>query len=328
MIRIGLIPLSVFMLNSAGWAQTKPPCDSIDDILYSAALIKKAAASPDRQALVDRARELETLTRQISLPALTADGSAGDASTAFTEERAVLFQYLSNIREGAAAAHSGYENYARDVFTRAFAPDFSQSLLSLESHWQCRENRPRPEILSQDRLDNGPYQRARFNGGALGDEENISTPLENTAVGTTTAARRFSGGGSTLPMSQLDSVMPKASIGLFMLMMSLSLVVGVFYARARSHKTRVREQRRVLNIPISIKMGSTAYDAGLVDISMNGLKLEHAGRIKRPSKLHVQLGEMWYLGQIKWHNKLYAGVKFKKPIDADTLSAVITSADN
>jgi len=242
-IRIGLIPLSVFMLNSAGWAQTKPPCDSIDDILYSAALIKKAAASPDRQALVDRARELETLTRQISLPALTADGSAGDASTAFTEERAVLFQYLSNIREGAAAAHSGYENYARDVFTRAFAPDFSQSLLSLESHWQCRENRPRPEIL-------------------------------------------------------------------------------------RSHKTRVREQRRVLNIPISIKMGSTAYDAGLVDISMNGLKLEHAGRIKRPSKLHVQLGEMWYLGQIKWHNKLYAGVKFKKPIDADTLSAVITSADN
>lgn len=347
-MRACLICVSFLMLNSAVMAQAQSsaqsraqtgmqartqteiqvttPCDSLDDILYSAALIQKMTLPTEDDAFVNMARELDGLARSISLPALIA-GSGAVPSRAFETERAALFQYLSSVREGAAAAQAGFDNYALDILAGAQTPDFTQSLSSLQSHWMCGQ-----ESLASERLaaaeDQDIFQpQARFGGGALADTDERFARLENTAVGTNKVARRFSGGGSTLPSAQLDSVMPKASVGLFLLLLSTALIIGAFYARVQSRKSRVREQRRVLNSPVAIRVGTATHDAGLVDISMNGLKLEHSGLIKRPSKLYIQLGETWHPGQIKWHNKLYAGVKFKKPIDAQTLSAVISAQE-
>lgn len=314
-----LIAACLLMLQSAASARAPMPCETIDEILYSASLVKRVQHAANDKDYERAVRELNTVASQIALPALMRTQDTGQIGGSFKTERAALFLYLSNIRDGASAGQSGFQVYSQDILSRAITPDLTQSLTVLEGYWNCAP-KPPAEITAQVKMQT---TEAEYNTGALADEDGVETQLPSIAAGTTQTARRFSGGGSTLPAARLDSVMPKASVSLFLLLAGLSFVIGVGYARTQSRKSRAREKRRLLNLIVPIKLGPVKYAVDLVDISMNGFKLQHDGVIKRDGKLHIELEGEWYLGQIKWHNKLFAGVKFKRPLEEDVLESVI-----
>jgi len=63
----------------------------------------------------------------------------------------------------------------------------------------------------------------------------------------------------------------------------------------------------------------------IIDITRNGFKIEHDGQIEKAQTLKVQLNGKWHVGQIKWHNNFYAGVRFKKPIAEKSFRDIITN---
>ena len=79
-------------------------------------------------------------------------------------------------------------------------------------------------------------------------------------------------------------------------------------------------------MPSKIRIGKAEHTIIIVDISMNGTKIQHSEIINQQGKLHIELDGTWYSGKIKWTNKLFAGVKFERSISLQTFNAVLQAA--
>lgn len=100
----------------------------------------------------------------------------------------------------------------------------------------------------------------------------------------------------------------------------LAFIGGLYYLSRRIKKFEAREARRILNRLIKVRLEDRIHDFYLVDLSRNGAKLNHPRAIEGQNSLHIQLGDEWHQGQIKWHNDFFAGVLFKTPLDVETFS--------
>lgn len=106
----------------------------------------------------------------------------------------------------------------------------------------------------------------------------------------------------------------------------ITFVCVIIYMYRRFKKFEAREPRKILNHLIKVKIKDEIYNFHLVDLSRNGAKLNHLKSIKSKSNVHLELGNSWYLGQIKWHNNLFAGVKFKAPLDVPTFDEIVNTS--
>ncbi|MDB2438744.1 PilZ domain-containing protein [Hellea sp.] len=314
MFKKSFLCVCLAMLSSLQLAHAETACQSIDNILHSISLVQEIQNAKTEEVYFDNVTKLEKLLESILPPALILP----EIQDAYLAESRVIYQYISSLRMVVHGAQLGHEEYAVEALGHGASHDFTRSLLSLEAHWNCTPAQLTPQ------LEVGGH--AVFSGGAITQVKKPADKRVNPVLGQSQGRNRPSHSRTTLQRVILDSAYPKGSLELFFLIMCLALILAPYFIMKRSKTIRKREERRSLNMPVNIRMGVVDYTMIMVDISMNGFKIQHPGVIQRKGKLEVKLGEIWYPAQIKWHNKLFAGIRFKKPINQLTFNAVLRSS--
>lgn len=297
-------------------AQAQTACETVDNVLRSVTVVKDMDSNRNGQNFSEIIFELEGLVEQISVPVLVPQ-STGNA---LDVQRAVTSQYVSNMRDAIVAAQSGYENYAKQTLRNGLNADFTQSIETLTGYWNCspaeEDNRPDAEAKTIQTV----YRSA--------PKEKVETRIvqrPRVVEGDSTARNRAANGG-VIQQANLDrGQLLEANAMVFLLMIGFFALVGLyFYVQNRTKKFKAREARRVVQLPVKVRLDKENYSALVVDISMNGLKMQHPDAIDGQRKLSVQIGDSWHVGQIMWSNKMFAGIKFKKPIDRKTYTAFLS----
>jgi len=302
-------------------ARAETACGTLSQMIESVSLVRQIQTDPGGPTYGEQIGRLGAVTAQISLPDLIPlDPAATRAS-----ERDALIRYVSGLREAVAGAASGHDGYAQQAISTIVTPELFRGLSSMETHWDCGgEERARDSQFNSER---GSDQTA-FSGSGGGDAGSSTSQPSNPAQSSSSSRNNpttdGSGGGSYFGR---DAIVGGNMISLGLMLVFVVLVGGFFIAQKLLHRKSVRETRRTLNRLVQVQISGQSYNMRLVDISMNGFKIGHSGQLEGQDEIDVELGDDWYVGQIRWANPHYAGVKFKHPIDEDTLSDIATISD-
>lgn len=306
------------MFGGMGSASAAPAaCDMIGDLLYSTSLVWESQTVKTDEDLTDILRDLNGMVGQISRP----DLMPPETSEMFTLEGDVVFTYLSTLREAISGAEAGHVAYAKALLKEGPPPDFIRSLESLETSWQCQTADAEPPSERGDLT-----QEALYAGSHRAAPERVMTDQSSPALGSLRARARPSTSGTVLQELKLDGVLTEGSFKLFFLIVALILGLTLFHHFKGSKKRVARENRRLVHLPVNIRMGPVDYEMTMVDISMNGFKIQHPGVIQRQGPLSVNLAEAWHEADIKWTNNLFAGVRFKRPLTPRLYARVVESS--
>ncbi|GLQ20937.1 PilZ domain-containing protein [Algimonas porphyrae] len=304
--------------GSAGTAQARIDCDSIDAVWNSAAIVRQLQTSTDDVIYQRNLLRLEMLIAEMSQPNNPLGGAA-------PEDQAKIGEYAVTLEAALAAARSGRRDMASTLFGNSLSPAFARSLATLDEDGDC----------SQVEFDS-TFQADQFMAATpMAGDDNIReiklTPGSLAGSGEALADQQ-----RTLPSVDgyqgprfRPGVLFKGDLAVFFGMILALLALPAFiYWRRWAANYQTREARRVLQSPASVLLDQTRRDMIIVDISMNGMKLDHGGAINSHKRLNVQLAGRWILGHIRWQNASYAGIQFDRPIDPDTLSAVMGAGQN
>lgn len=306
--------MATLLAYPAAHAQTA--CETVDNVLRSVAIVKDMDSPRTQRSFSEVIFELEGLVEQISVPVL-APQSTGNT---LVVQRAATSQYVSNMRDAIVAAESGYENYAKQTLRNGLNGDFTQSLSTLTAYWKCNpvEDDPRPDTESKT-------IQATFQSAPGEKVETRVVQRPRQVQGESTARNRAANGG-VIQKANLDrGQLLEANAMVFLLMIGFIALVGLFFfVQNRTKKFKAREARSLVQVPIKVRLDKESFSALVVDISMNGFKMQHPDAISSQRKLSVQINGGWHVGQIMWSNKMFAGIKFKKPIDRETFKAFLT----
>lgn len=305
---------SLATLCSYQSALAETHCQTIDNILYSMSLVRDIQSAKNDLSYAESTSKLEKLVGKIALSDLISPNAEG----AFPAETRAIFQYISSLQEAVAGAPPRYDDHTLQTIGHETSPEFTRSLQSLAAYWNCTAEELSPQLEAE--------RRAVYSGRSIKHVTKAATELANPVLGQSKGRIRTSNSGIALQQVRLDSAIPKGGLQLFFLMAILALLIAAYSLRKRSKTFRMREKRRLLHMPVNIRIGALNYTMTMVDISMNGFKIQHPGVIQRPGKLRVELGGTWYRAQIKWNNTLFAGVRFKNPINTQTFNAVVQSS--
>lgn len=315
MLKKCLIVIFVLANSLFATAQAQQtPCQTVDLILATSSTIRNIQTDEDGKNYAENITRLEQFSERISLAALIPQNQSQSLAT----EVKTMFEYLSKVREGVAGSKSGYEAYANNTLNEGITPDFTVAINSLGAFWDCRPNevefdtegtlwseravRTRP---SNERAEKGTAQFRKPGSTAL-----VSTERSNSGV---------------LQKMQLDQdiLLKGDRLTYILIFAAFSFFFLIFYGRKRARIFRQREARRLLNKAVQVRFGKTDYKMYVVDISMNGAKIQHPDVIDKLEKLSIFLNGDWHVGQVKWRNSAFAGIKFKKPVDNETLLSAI-----
>lgn len=295
-------------------AKAQTACQTIDSITHTVAVVRNAQAASTAREQNATTLQLEPILARISVPALL----SSDVRTALPQDSRAIFLYVSSLREAVEAAKDGHAEFAQQALSDALGPDMAGGVNALTSYWNCNpnsshqsfgENASQIDIEAQN-SSNQPTPPSEKRVQSVGDGSDLRDR----------SSERQSGDGSYFTRD----VVVEGNILSFLLMLGLMALTGLFVFLYRQRKKfRAREARRVLNRPISVRLGSAESQLLLVDISMNGAKLQHPGGLEGERRIDINLNGFWHSAQIKWSNALFAGVMFKTPLDEDTLQTVI-----
>lgn len=314
MLKKSYIFAAVLTFSSAQSAFADNACGMIDAVLQTASIVKKMDSKPSPREFKDNIATLDILLEGISVPSL-ASPTSGDALHA---EGLALFTYVSKIREAVAGSQAGYADYAHDTLTGIITPEFSRSLQNLDTHWNCTP----PEPTRSDTTDRQDLSQTVYVGQAPAPA--VLTPIETAKQ---LPGNQTSIGGSSRSVGQSGPMFEKgipleSDTRLFMAIAAIMALLGAYLLRRRSRSYRSREARRIIHHPVKVRLGKKIHQMVMVDISMNGFKVQHPEVIEEHRKLRIFLNGQWHKGKIKWSNKGFAGVRFTKPIDSETFHGI------
>lgn len=253
-----------------------------------------------RGAILDAASREALIVRfnSLGLDALVPEGSG------LQDE--IHRQALIRYRDGAIYRLS--DPNAAIGWSALIAYDFVDRMRRLETRWSCDPDRQSAEALT----------RAQGEPQPAGPPGTPNLRPDNPVGGTNSGFSR----GSVAAGSSLNSAISGRDLA-FLSAFGVILLGGLFwlYRRRNSAEFREREIRQMLSKKVTIKMGRTQHDAVLVDMSMNGFKLQHNGCVGKVRKLEIFLADQWHMGHIRWRNDGFAGVRFGRPVSPDTLRA-------
>lgn len=310
------IILACFLgLISAQSARAETACGTLSHMIESLSLVSEIQTDPGGPAYKTNLDRLDAVTTRISLPDLIPlDPSASRAT-----ERDALIRYVSGLREAVSSAASGHDLYAQQRLDTIVTPAVFAGLSSMETHWDCGSE----EDTQQLDID-GQTDANAFSGSDGGDAENgpnrTANPTDSKAD---SRPRQTNVSEQTGTSFSRDAVVTGNMMAFFFMLGFMALIAAFFYAQSSAQKKTVRESRRALNAPVDVKLDGTDHRMRLVDISMNGFKLRHSGQIDTQETLSVSIGGAWHVGHVRWANPHYAGIKFKRAIDPETLSIVM-----
>lgn len=315
MLKKGLISsimLALCMSGNAYGQQT--PCQTVDQILATASTIRNIQGDAKNQNYSVNIQRLDRLSESISLASVIPQNQ----SQSLSNEVAAMFGYLAAVREGVAGARSGYDTYAKEALDKGITPEFTLAINSLGAFWECRPDpvefdtdgtissdravRTRP---SDEKAEKGTAQFRKPGSRAL-----VSTERSNSGV---------------LQKMQLDQglILKGDRLTYILIFGVFALFSLIFYGQKRARVFKEREARRLLNKAVQVRYEKKDYKMYVVDISMSGAKIQHSDVIHKLGKLSIFLNGDWHAGNVKWHNSAFAGVKFKKPVDNETVVSAV-----
>lgn len=295
-------------------AKAQTACQMIDHVTQSVAIAQTAGNAKSLKEQRDATLTLEPVLDRISTPALL----PSEVRQSLPGDSQAIIRYVSSLREAVEAAKTGHMDFAVETLSGALGPDMANGVTSLASYWNCNPNSNAPTLGSGNLLGSAD--------AASGTNE--SAPLSNKrvqSVGDGSNLRDRSGERSSGDGSHFrNNVVVEGNIVSFMMMLGLMALTGLFVFLYRQRKRfRAREARRVLNRPIPVRIGEAESELLLVDISMNGAKLQHPGGLEGERRIDLNLNGLWHSAFIKWSNPLFAGVMFKTPLDESELKTII-----
>lgn len=315
MLRRTLILSLSVMLGSAQTAQADATCDMVDRVLKSVSIIKDIEADTDNRKFTENMFKLEGLVESISVSELF----PMDSQNIFPVENRAMQRYLASLQEAATAAESGYVNYSKQNLKNGLNPGFTRSIEALTTYWSCTvEDKPTQTEVESKTV------KASFTAPGTPKVKTIERARPRQIPGQSSAGNRAANGG-VLHQANLDRTpLLSGNTLMFYLILGVIGLAGLFfYVLKRSRRIRVREARRLVQLPVRVRLGKQDIDMTIVDISLNGLKMQHGDDIRTQAKLSVFLDGQWRAGKIMWSNSKFTGVKFKKPIDRQTFNAVM-----
>jgi len=313
------IILACFLgLISAQSARADTACGTLSYMVESVSLVRQIQTDPGGPTYRAQIERLNAVTQRISLPDLIPIDPAASRTT----ERDALIRYVSGLREAMSGAAAGHDSYARQTLGTVITPEVFSGLSSMESHWDCGGEDTARESQSSDSSDS-----SAFSGSGGGDADGTSSRMSNPADSSATSRNRptTDGNGNGAYFGR-DAVVGGNTMTFFIMLGIMALIGIFFYAQKRAKRTIVRETRRALNVPVRVQLEGRDHQMRLVDMSMNGFKIQHTGQIDGQEEIEVAIEGAWHQGQIRWSNPHYAGVKFKRAIDAQTLATVMNEA--
>ncbi|GHB01984.1 hypothetical protein GCM10009069_25960 [Algimonas arctica] len=302
-------------LISAQSARAETACGTLSHMIESLSLVRQIQNDPGGPAYEAQIARLNTVTSQISLPGLI----PADPSATRKTERDALIRYVSGLREAVSGAASGHDIYARQALETIVTPAVFDGLSSLEGHWKCSEENNEQESELDGETDTPAFSTAEGRN-AENDVKRPSNPTESSSPTRNRPTETGSGNGPSLGR---DAVVTGNTMTFFIMLLVMALIGAFFYAQKRARRKTVRETRRALNVPVDTELDGESLRMRLVDISMNGFKIRHSGQIDGQEEITIAIGGAWYEGHIRWANPHYAGVKFKRAIDPETLASVL-----
>ncbi len=317
MFNKGFLFAVFLIMTSPVPARAETACQMIDKILATVFLVRDIQIDQNDRHYAGNMSKLAALVDEISLPMLVPPSSQDALST----ESTALFHYISSLREAVAGAKSGYDDHARRILNTGMTREFTASLQSLDDYWQCTPETPSPGTEAQSATK--PQSAAKKPVGAA-DTKMMLAPGSLAGSGLQAPPTRSSPAGKG-GWVQYGLVTPLSNASL-LFSLTLMALFGMFYfmhKRARNYK--VRDTRCFVQMVSKMRLGQSVHGITIVDISMNGAKIQHRKRIKTPGKLQIELDGIWYPGQIIWRNQQFAGIKFDRPIGAQVFNTVLQS---
>ncbi len=331
--------LGHFNLAKAETNKTNEACQMIDRIYGTFSILREIEHNTSHKSYLENMAGLDMLIQQINLSeivpkksrdGLSKDGKSHDGKSqdgqynnGLAAENQVLVEYMASLRKASARNQNESSNTARKIIDNALSVDFTRSLQSLEHYWNCRPLEPSPPSRAENMTEKPLYlgaSKADVKSAPVG----VSKPFEETTPTQSRAA-------STRFTKQVKFALPAQSTRTSILLELLALLslIGIFYfAKKRAKVFKVRKKRRFINKPAHIRIGKLHCESTLVDISMNGAKIKHPKLTIKRRKLLIELGGRWCSAQIKWSNTLFAGLKFDRPLDKQTMSKVLNATQN
>lgn len=296
---------SILLLAPLASAQTSTPsdaCETVTDLWQSAIMIRTVAQMPGRIDAGSR-DTLQTRINTLSLSALT--DASNDLQTEIHRRALERFQNQARVK----LSESGASQSLADLLT----PDLFTRLQALEKRLGC---------VAQDTLDELDFQApAQGPSGPGSTADSLSTDA--------TLSQR-SGGLSAGTLSSGQSVSsPLTASDFGALALMIAILIGLpywLYYRRNSASYKAREVRHILSQSVTVRINERPLQLTLVDLSMNGFKLRHDGRVEGTGSIDMALGGDWHNGHIRWRNDGFIGGNFVHPLPPATMIDVIDKA--
>ncbi|WP_323765947.1 PilZ domain-containing protein [Marinovum sp.] len=106
-------------------------------------------------------------------------------------------------------------------------------------------------------------------------------------------------------------------------LLGLGLLGGLVLLERRTRSRKRRNQRFVCDIACSVRVGGTAHDSRIIDISAAGAKLKLGLEGGGDQPVEITSGAFRTAGRVAWSNAHYCGVVFDRPLSADVLQQAI-----
>ena len=310
-----LLPIFILTLGfSPTPAFSQTPCETIDAILQTVSTVR------DFEIDAGKARTLETLSvleRQLDRLSLVSLFPSLDKNVFLLEQKEIL-AYLSKIQTAVTAGENNFSPDVRGYTEEVITPEFISTLSSLNSYWGCNF------VQSQSDQTVSLHQNysSKFGLDPVKTEDRLGgvySPIPKMLNGPKRGEGHASVSHVTLNPLLLEGGKGVLLLMTFIVVSSASTYLYFKYQALQS----VREMRHLLYLPVISKINNVTHPMVLVDISMNGGKLQHDQAIEGKPHISFFVGKRWLKGQVRWSNSSYAGVLFKSPLDAHVLMDVV-----
>ncbi len=294
-------------------ARANTACESKDDAL----LILSFVRGVQSETKVTTAETIFSLKQQVE-NVVTSALLSSEYIKAHPAQSEDFMNYLSQMQDAVIGAENGNLAYADWVLQNSETQRFVATIQSLEHFWNCGEQEEIAPVESQ---------------GQSGSNSSLSMTNQSFEEVRIMPVNPVAGRPSERIASQNKGVLRPAKIErrenlevdylLLFGMVAMGFAAMIYFVRKRP---KPREERRIIHALVRVELGRRIYDMRIVDITANGCKIEHSDKIQGQRKLQVELNGTWYVGQIKWHNSAFAGVKFHRALEVDVFNRVVKAA--
>lgn len=319
-MRIKIISIAFLLIFTGIYgASAQTSCDSVDDIWQTFSVIRDIEVDEKRHRYTENIEDLGTLTNHIFLPVLI----SSEFKRSFPQANENLFSYVARIRQAVAGANAGHHSFTLQTLSGLTSGSFAESILALQNYLGCAFGQSTEEtnpFLAKNSIIQGSQlaENDGVNYDQLASHSFKAPDFEKNVVSQQGAA------GSNI----LDDPALVLKLLVFTIFTIIVVVLTVRLLVKRRLQYIQRQERHVCNKFAQLNMGGKLYAARILDITMNGMKIQHFGTLKRKRTLRVRIDGKQYRIQVKWLNSSFSGVQFKRPISAETLQLLLRTTSS